>query len=83
MMHNEHIGKEKIKRKFIDNASGVCSRCGEFPSCTDQEFLCLKLNIPCSNLPVDLTSLISSYFSEGTEVVTMKGTKCCPLGKTL
>ena len=38
MIHNEHIGKEKIKRKFIDNASGVCSRCGEFPSCTDQEF---------------------------------------------
>ena len=38
----------------------------------------LKLNIPCSNLPVDLTSLISSYFSEGTEVVTMKCTKCCP-----
>ena len=78
IIHNEHIGKEKIKRKFLDNSSGVCSRCGEFPSCSDQEFLCLKLNIPCSNLPVSLASLIDSYFSEGTEVIPMKCSQCCP-----
>ena len=63
IMHNQHVGKEKIIRKFLDNASGVCSKCGEFPSCSEQDFLCLKINIPCSSLPVDISSLIENYFS--------------------
>ena len=58
VVNNEHIGLEKIKRKFLDNGSGVCSKCGQFPSCSDQRFLCLKLTIPNSRLPVDLDLLI-------------------------
>ena len=76
-MQSQHMGVEKVKRKFLDNASGVCSRCGEFPSSQDQEFLSLKLIVPYSELPIDLVSLIFNYFSEDPEVVKIKCTNCC------
>ena len=41
-MHSQHMGMEKIKRKFLDNSSGVCSKYGEFPSSRDQEFSTLS-----------------------------------------
>ena len=77
-MHRQHIGIENIKRKLLDNSSGVCSKCGEFPSSKNQEFLSLKLTIPVSDLPIDLASLVQNYFSESTQRVQMKCSSCCP-----
>ena len=74
VVNNQHVGKEKIKRKFLDNSSGVCS--------SDQEFLSLKLTIPCSDLSVSLSSLISSHFSEETRVTYIKCSSCCPHDNT-
>ena len=44
IINKEHFGKERIKRKFLDNASGVCSKCGQYPSCNEQKFLCRLLH---------------------------------------
>ena len=77
IINKEHFGKERIKRKFLDNASGVCFKCGQYPSYSEQEFLCVKLNVPSSSLPVDLSALIDNKFSEETQIVAMKCSECC------
>ena len=48
-VQNDHYGRELIRRKFVNNASGSCSKCGYFPSSMEEDFLCIKLTIPVSS----------------------------------
>ena len=64
-VQNDHFGIELIRRKFLNNSpSGSCLNCGQFPSSREEDFLCLKLTIPNSSLPVHITSLLNDHFSE-------------------
>ena len=79
VVHSNHWGTEQIRKKFLDNPPiGSCKKCGQFPSSREDEFLCLKLTIPTSALPVSLSSLVTDYFSESIESIHMKCSNCCP-----
>ena len=77
-VQNDHFGIELIRRKFLNNSpSGSCLNCGQFPSSREEDFLCLKLTIPNSSLPVHITSLLNDHFSESTEILQMRCANCC------
>ena len=78
-VNKEHMGKETIIKKFLgNNSTGVCTSCGNYPSSREEDFLCLKLNIPFSQSSLNLSTLITNYFSESSEVIRMKCSECCP-----
>ena len=53
---NEHLGREQIRRVFLDNTpAGTCIKCGQYPSSREEDFLSLKLTVPESNNCVHLS----------------------------
>ena len=40
-VQNDHYGTELIRQKFLNNSSGSCLNCGQFPSSREEDFLCL------------------------------------------
>ena len=69
-------GRELDKKKFLDNPSGSCVRCGTFPSSSHQPFLTLMLTVPnCKS--VELQKLLQSYFNDQDDALRMKCSNCC------
>ena len=70
------MGKQVEHKKFLDNPSGKCIRCGTFPSSIQETFLALKLVVPNCNI-VELESLLKNYFGEKDNELRMKCSTCC------
>ena len=73
----KHCGSEKRTKIFLDNPSGSCRGCDQYSTSEEMTFFFLKLRIPSSQSSISISSLIDSYFSEGTERLRMKCSTCC------
>ena len=70
-------GKEKIIRKYLATNDGRCAKCSNYPAVSDQNFLTLKIEVPVTNVSVELSSLIYSYFSESLDQMKLRCGNCC------
>ena len=70
-------GKEKIIRKYLATNDGKCAKCLIYPAVSDQNFLTLKIEVPVTNVSVELSSLINSYFSESLDQMKLRCGNCC------
>ena len=77
-VQSSHWGSEQIKLKFVDNPTGLCTKCGQYPSSRTEPFLCLKLTIPSSDTSVYLSSILGNHFSKSRDIFRMKCSNCCP-----
>ena len=56
--------KECNKRIFLDNLPlGTCYKCNEYSISNHEEFICLKLVVPCFPYSVQLSFLIENYYN--------------------
>ena len=79
VIRNKHWGKVEIRRLFRDNTeNGRCKRCNQYLSSHEEKFLTLRLNIPRSEIGVNLSSIIQNHFSENSKTVKLRCSNCCP-----
>ena len=75
---NKFWGKESTIKKFVNQNSGKCIKCNKLPREEEENFNILKLQVLQSSKELSLSSLIENSFSEGSDILRMKCSDCCP-----
>ena len=75
-------GEMAIQRKFV-NRVGTCGSCGQFPEVRTQAYQFIKLDVPLSDTPIQLSCLLENYLSESTKEETMRCSYCCIHGESV
>ena len=75
---NKFWGREHVTKKFINSSDGTCNRCKRLPRQETEDFNMLKLESVITNNSVSLSTMIQDSFSEGTDILKMKCSDCCP-----